>query len=186
MRKKNSKGKFLWSIFGGIGMILNPVLVTIPFIICWFQYYAVRLPSPFHFWGNWTVVSLFFFLYALFSNLYDSYLVSLSKVSELIYSQVISVVLTDLILYITTILLMRRLPNPSPLLAAFIGQGILITLWCGIAHVLYFSQHPPEKTAIVYSIRQDVDEMIQRYRLGKRFDVKLFGAGKRKSFRFCR
>ena len=48
--------------------LLNAFLMTMPFAIAWFAYYAERIAEPFYNMGNWLIVALFFFtLYCVWS-----------------------------------------------------------------------------------------------------------------------
>ena len=91
-------------------------MVTLPFFLVWVQYYQSIIVMPFYRRGHWVVIGLFVVLYATFGKLYDAFLVSLVRISELIYSQAVSLVLTNGIMYIVLMLLIRRPPNPFPML----------------------------------------------------------------------
>ena len=82
----------------------DALMLTVPFLLCWFFYYADRLASPFYFWGNWLVVALFLFVYAVFGKVYDAFLISLDRISEMVYSQALAAVFSDFILYVVTCL----------------------------------------------------------------------------------
>lgn len=41
--------------------LLNAFLMTMPFAIAWFAYYAERIAEPFYNMGNWLVIALFFY-----------------------------------------------------------------------------------------------------------------------------
>ena len=59
--------------------MLDIVLMTVPFALAWLFYYAGRTWSPFYFKGDWAVIGLFLFLYAVFGKIYDAFLVSLNQ-----------------------------------------------------------------------------------------------------------
>ena len=80
--------KFKHDVLVGIVKILDPVLLTLPFMAAWFHYYASRLASPFYYWGNWVIVALFFILYVMFGKVYDGFMLSIIRISEMLYSQV--------------------------------------------------------------------------------------------------
>lgn len=64
--------------------LLNVILLTLPFALCWFGYYAGRIADPFHFKGNWLVVGMFSLLYILFARVYDAFLVSFQRAFRMI------------------------------------------------------------------------------------------------------
>ena len=113
---------------------LDPVLLTLPFAAAWFAYYANRLASPFYYWGNWVVVGLFFLLYITFCRIYDGFLFSTMRISELVYSQALAALISNGVLYIVLCLLSKRLANPLPLLFVMAMQIDLAALWSFLAH----------------------------------------------------
>lgn len=67
--------------------LLDAVLVTIPFAMCWYLYYAKRVASPYYAMGDYLVVVLFFVLFIIFGRIYDAFLMSMQSISEIIYEQ---------------------------------------------------------------------------------------------------
>ena len=67
--------------------LLDAVLVTIPFAMCWYLYYAKRVASPYYAKGDYLVVALFFVLFIIFGRVYDAFLMSMQRISEIIYEQ---------------------------------------------------------------------------------------------------
>ena len=57
--------------------LLDAVLVTIPFAMCWYLYYAKRVASPYYAMGDYLVVALFFVLFIIFGRVYDAFLMSM-------------------------------------------------------------------------------------------------------------
>lgn len=151
--------------------IMNIVMITIPFLLCWYLYYASRIDSPYYAKGNWLVVALFMVLYAVFSHIYDGFLISLNRVSEMIYSQVLAFLVTDGIMYIVIWLLTRHLPNVLPGLLAIAGQCLQSALWSSGAHRWYFAAFQPQRCAIIYDRREGMEKLIEEYDLAKKFHV---------------
>ena len=67
--------------------LLDAVLVTIPFAMCWYLYYAKRVASPYYAKGDYLVVALFFVLFVIFGRVYDAFLMSMQRISEIVYAQ---------------------------------------------------------------------------------------------------
>ena len=69
--------------------IANVILITIPFALSWFLYYSERMYfRTFYRKGNWVIILLFLILYVIFGKVYDAFLVSFNRISEMIYSVV--------------------------------------------------------------------------------------------------
>ena len=151
--------------------ILNAVLVTLPFVWCWYSYYAQHIVLPFYDRGNWVVVAMYFVLYVIFGRVYGGFWISLNRISESVYSQALAVVMTSGIMYIVTFLLARQIPNPLPLIAAFAAQLALSALWSMGAHIAYYMLFPATKTIVVYDERQGMEKLIHDYGFEKKFTV---------------
>lgn len=152
--------------------IMNIVLVTLPFALAWYGYYADRTAAPYHTKGNYLIVALFAILYLIYGKVYDAFLVSLSRISEMVYSQSLAALVSDGIMYIVTWLLTKHLPNVIPLIVAFVGQILLSVLWSMAAQKWYFKTHPPKKTIVVYGNRTGMEQLVDEYGLDKKFEVK--------------
>ncbi len=151
--------------------LLNAIMITIPFAACWYGYYADRLYHPFWRRGNFAVVGMFFVLYIIFGRIYSAFTITLHRISELVYSQCLAIAFSGFIIYAVTWLLTRHLPNPLPLLGSMIASGILSVIWCRAAHKIYFSRYEPIPTVIIWDMRKGLEELVESYGLGKRFNV---------------
>lgn len=151
--------------------LLNAVLVTIPFGICWYQVYAGNLAEPYYQKGNWLVIALFFVLYITYGRIYDAFRITLSRISEMFMSQALSVAIADGIIYVITWLLTKHFPPVLPILLVFVIQLVLSAFWCKMAHQWYFGRYKALKTAVIYDMREGLEHLINEYGLEKRFHV---------------
>lgn len=151
--------------------LMNIVLVTLPFAIGWLCYYADRTASPYYAKGNYLIIFLFAILYGVYGKVYDALLVSMSRISEMVYSQSLSLVVSNTIMYVVTWLLTKHLPAVWPLLIIMSAQIIIAVLWSWLAHQWYFHQFPPMRTVIVYDKRIGLERLVKQYGLDKKFDV---------------
>ncbi|MBD5554815.1 MAG: sugar transferase [Roseburia sp.] len=151
--------------------MLNAVLITLPFAVCWMTYYANRTWAPYYAKGNWAVIALFLVLYTVYGKIYDAQLLQLSRISEMVYSQSLSALIADAIMYIVCWLLTKHLPAVWPLLLALFAQVILSVLWSYLANRWYFHTFPPKRTAVVYDMREGLEQLLEEYGLDRRFHV---------------
>ena len=152
---------------------LDAVLVTVPFALCWYLYYAKHIASPFYAKGDYLVVALFFVLFIIFGRVYDALFMSMQRISEIVYAQFLAVAVSDFIMYIVIWLLSKHLPNILPGVAALIGQVILAAVWAYNAHHAYIKIFPPQATAVIYDIRQGMEKLIGKYGLDDKYKVVL-------------
>lgn len=148
--------------------LLDALLLTIPFGMCWLSYYASRTAEPFYNKGNWVVIGLFCLIYITFGKIYEGFLVSMNRISEMVYSQALAAIITDFIMYVITLLLTKHIPNVLPILCAFVGQILMSAIWSYAAHKWYFSHYPAMSTMIVYDMREGMEELIQEYGFEKK------------------
>ena len=153
--------------------IMDAVLVTVPFALCWYLYYAKHIASPFYAKGDYLVVALFFVLFIIFGRVYDAFLMSMQRISEIVYAQFLAVAVSDFIMYIVIWLLSKHLPNILPGVAALVGQVIMAAVWAYNAHHAYFKIFPPQATAVIYDTRQGMEKLIGKYGLDSKYKVVL-------------
>lgn len=153
--------------------LLNVALVTFPFTMCWFFYYASRVvlfPSQLR---SIAVIAMFVAGYFFFGRVYDAFFVSIKRISEMFFSQAMGIVMTDSFMFIMLWLMSNRFPNILPALAALACQLMFSLLWCKLAHKWYFAHYSGQKTAIVYDIRRGMEDLISEYGLNQKFDIRV-------------
>lgn len=170
---KSKMDKFKHNLLLRVVKVLDAAMITVPFALCWMLYYAKRVDAPFYAKGNWLVIALFFLMFIAFGRVYDAFQISLSRVSEIIYSQALAFLVSDGIMYIVIWLLSKHLPNVIPGLAAIAGQLILATIWVFLSHRWYFAVFPARITGIIYDMRQGMTDLIDSYGLSVKFDVQM-------------
>ncbi|MDO5785720.1 MAG: exopolysaccharide biosynthesis polyprenyl glycosylphosphotransferase [Eubacteriales bacterium] len=172
MEKKEIRENSVWHMLQIRTIkLLNVALISGAFAGCWFGYYAYQAVSPYYDKGNFLVVILFALLYVLFSRVYNGFLISINRISELCYSQALSAMLADSIMFVITILLVKRVPNVLPICLAAAVQMLLILSWSFLASQWYTRKYAPKKTVILYGENHHLDMLIQSHRLDRRFDV---------------
>ena len=153
--------------------ILNIVLMTLPFFITWLVYYGPRNYIPFYFWGNWAVIVVFFIVYWLCARAYDVFQIYNLRIQELVYSQMVACIITDLIGYLIICILGRGFLNFVPILIMLAAQGCLAVGWAYFSHRWYFSKYKPLKTLIIHGpTTREIDKRFKTEDMAVRFDVK--------------
>lgn len=173
MKKKNKKTKMLThDIPLRLIKILNIICLTIPFAFCWYGYYSRQMKDSFYNRGNLLMIALFMLVYFLFARIYNAFLISVNRISEMIYSQVLAALITDGISYLVIALLVKGFPNLIPGIIAIAGQIVMASLWCFLAHRWYFKSFSPQRTLIIYDVREGMEKLIGQYELERKFEVK--------------
>ena len=152
--------------------LLNVTLITAPFVGCWLLYYTRRIllfSSPLRSAG---VISMFVLMYFMFARVYDAFLISIKRISEMFFCQALGILLADAAMFLVLWLMSGGFPNLPPALAALAGQLLLSYLWCKYAHVWYFHNFAGRKIAIVCDELPGMEKRFEQYGLSKKFDVK--------------
>ena len=117
------------------------------------------------------VAVIFCVLYMTYGRIYESFLISLVRITEMIYSQTLALLMSDGILYLVLSLMERRLVAVMPMLGLFAAQLLISVLWSVCAHKWYFASFAPKRTAVIHDRGRDVGELIGTYGLSKKFEV---------------
>lgn len=131
--------------------------------VVWDQYYNEEiLQMPFYRRGIWMMVLIYGILLAFFIGTYGGFKIGYLKNGNLIYSQIMAVLFTNVVTYMQIAVIDRRLVNPVYLLPMTVGEIIFIVIWTLIFQVMYRSLFPPRRMLFVEGDRKDyhlIDKM---------------------------
>lgn len=151
--------------------LMNVLLIALPFLCCWLGYYTkhvVVLPSSYRSAG---MIVMFVALYCFFGRVYDAFLVSLKRISEMVSSQAMGILMADAFMFIILWFMSGGFPNLLPALVTLAGQLMLSVIWCQRAHKWYFSHFSGQRTGIIYDVRRGMEDLFGAYGLNKKFDI---------------
>lgn len=164
---KNAKHDLLLPIL----KIFNAILLTVPFGLVWYFVYSNEMASPYYIKGQIIVLLLFFLLYSAMCKTFDGFTVSISPVTEMVYSQMLAAVISDFFMYIVIFLLIRSIPNVLWMLVIVLGQFVLALCWCFCANHWYFRSFSAKRAIVIYDMRQGLSGLFEEYKLTRKFDV---------------
>lgn len=152
--------------------LLNIVIITIPFAFIWYGFYTKLMRDAFYQKGNWIIIALFVIFYCLFVRVYDALALSYGRISDLIFSQILSAFLSDFFMYLIIILLVRSYTvNPLPLLIAFCFQILYSIIWSKLSHIWFFQSFDRKKAIVIYDEEEGMENLINEYGFDAKFDV---------------
>ena len=149
----------------------NVICITAMYAVCWFEAYGLEIQDPFFYWGNWVLVAMFGFIYFNIARLYHGFDIHLRRISETVYSQILAVIFSNILLYSITVLINRHLLRLEPLVLTLAIQGLFIAAWSTLSHRWYFHAFPPKKTVLVGGGHRNIEYLIQRYGVNQHFQV---------------
>lgn len=167
----SSNNSFFKEILIRFIKLLNPIIMSLVFAGVWYSFYADKIVSPFYDHGNWAIIILFGIIYTIYARMYDSFMISMAKRSEIIYSQSLALLISNGLMYLIVFILMRRLPNVLPLLLAFLIQIILTIGWTWAVNKWYFKNADVIRTIVVYDEQEDLKEWQENNSLKNRFNI---------------
>lgn len=140
--------KLLFSVIlsGSIIMIYSYV---------WIENLNKRIAIPFFRRGNWMMIFLYAVLLLFFMQMYGGFKVGYLKKWNLIYSQVLAVILVNVFTYLQIAVLDRHFFNPAVLLAMTAIDCIVIFVWTLAFQKWYVWIFPPRKMLLVSGNRAD-------------------------------
>ncbi len=150
--------------------LLNVLLMVIPIIVGWHLFYQESVGVQ----GEAVTVlvaAVYVLLYATFGRVYNSFLVSLTTVPELIFSQCLALLIADGFFYGILSLMAYRFVVLWPLAVAVLVQILFSISWCTLTQAWYFRTYAPKKTVVVYDGKGNIQKQIKDYKLQRKFEV---------------
>lgn len=156
---------------GTVNLLITVTIIFIQsllFYLTWdLVYNDIMRYSPFYNKGLILLVVIYAILYVAFSNIYGGFRVGYFRVSDVIYSQLLSLIFVNAITYAQVSLMDRRLLNPVAFIIMTFIQIILSIFWAYFSNRIYYKIFPPMDVVIVYG-NENVNTFINK--MGKRWD----------------
>lgn len=172
----NSKTTFK-RLFKFLNSVIILALLTLSFAYVWFNYYNIAANTEraikegqtviFKFTGNMLIIFAFFAVLVVFSRIFGSLKIGYLKMSNVIYSQFLTLICVNAIIYIQLSLVSQKLVNVVPLLLSVVFDIIIVTLWAFVAQTIYSKLYPPRNLVIIYG-SQLATELV--YKMSSRYD----------------
>lgn len=135
---------------------------TLSFYYMWDKNFSESIIRPFYKNGNILIVMLYAVIVFAFTKIYSGYRIGYLKLSEVIYSQVLSLLFVNIITYIQISLIGRRFLSLIPMIKMTVVQIIIICIWAFLTNKLYFYIYPPRKTLFIFG-EEDPNFMINKF-----------------------
>ncbi|MBQ6621279.1 MAG: sugar transferase [Mogibacterium sp.] len=133
--------------------LADPVVITLLFVFVWDRFFAEGAAQSVR--EEVLIVGLLYFIiYVYLTRLYRGYWIHISRMSELIYAQFLSAILTLIPMYVVTLLLQGHLPKVWPMLLLLAVQFFAIVLWVELSQRWYFAFHK-KRRAIILRTEED-------------------------------
>jgi exopolysaccharide biosynthesis polyprenyl glycosylphosphotransferase len=154
--KKREQFKRIINFFEGFIIIAMHVAL---FAFVWYGVYVKQLETPFFRRGDWAVIGLYALILFLLTNLYGGFKIGYLRLMDVLYSQILSIICTNIVAYLQIVLISRHYLSAVPLLKMTVCQIVVILIWVFICKVIYAALYPPRQMLLVCYDR-DPDDMI--------------------------
>ncbi|MBP3702041.1 MAG: hypothetical protein J6I64_09120, partial [Lachnospiraceae bacterium] len=164
---KNEKYKRLYRFFCSIGILLLQMAL---FWGIWERYYNSRIDQPFALRGNWLMAVMYMLILLLFTHIYGGFKIGYQKPGNLILSQTISLLGTNVITFALIMILSRNhifeghlalgmsipgVPKGSvigvlPFLVMTLAQILGVAVFAHVLTKIYDRVFPPRKMLLIH------------------------------------
>lgn len=124
------------------------------FAYFWYKYYSTSIVLPYYRRGNWVLIGIYFLMIWLFLKAYGGLKLGYLKKTDMLYSQIISMICANVVTYFLISLIGRKFLSAAPILIMSCVDFAFISIWTLLTGKLYFLIYPPRKLVILYGSRQ--------------------------------
>ena len=123
------------------------------FYFVWMSRYSGLMEKPFQRKGNWLMAAFYVLFLVLFAHMYSGWKIGALKAFHLIYSQGLSLLFANAMMYVVITLLTKKFQVFWPLLLMFLAQCVFACAWGMWSTDCYLRAYPPRRVLMVYGDR---------------------------------
>ncbi|MBO4383512.1 MAG: sugar transferase, partial [Clostridia bacterium] len=150
MKHKKNADEFRKMIMFTLSILIL-LSLTAAFGYTWVNHINVGIIWAFFRRGNYLIFTLYFALQYVLSRIYGALKIDLYRVSDIVYSQGLTTLLVDVIMYAIMSLVARKMVAVAPVFILFLVQMGIIVIWAYLAAFVYRKLYPPYRLVIIYS-----------------------------------
>lgn len=140
------------------------VIQSLLFWRTWHIFYKYQIIAPFYEKGTLLLVLVYAILLGTFTNIYGGFKVGYYRVSDIIYSQILSLIFVNIITYMQISLIAREMLNPLGIILMMAVQIVIIVIWAYVSNKIYLKFNPAMNVIIVYG-NEDVTRFFEKLSL---------------------
>ena len=116
----------------------------------WITYVNKAIEFPYWRRGNWLIIAIYAFCLILFLFSYGGLKLGYLKTGNLIYSNILSIVITNILAYLLLALIDKRFHNPSLYIILTVFDILSVSLWVLFFQYVYRHLFPARALLVVY------------------------------------
>ena len=117
---------------------------------CWKTFFNDEVPVPFYRLGHYFMFAIVLLAYVFIANVYGAFEIGTRAVTDIAFSQVVTIFIWQIICYMLFSLLSFRLVRIKEFFIMFVIFSVFAMLWAAFANRVYFIIHKPKRTIVVY------------------------------------
>jgi len=168
MKKRDHYKRLLLAAAAAVIVAAQTGIFTLVWYICYGEVGANAFVR-----GNYAVIALYALMIFCFYNLYGGFKIGQSRVFEIVYSQILSVLCVNVITYLQLCLIGRwtLMSNIAPMIAMTVADIIVVLAWSFFTRWVYRRLYPPRKMLLVYGAYSP-DNLIRKIQTREdRYDI---------------
>lgn len=138
------------------------------FVPVWLFFYSPQIKIQN---ADLLIYTVYFFAVILLFRTYDVYNIGYARITDNLFGQILSDVISSGIIYIIASILFGGFLNPLALLALCVVQGVWDVLWCFVVKRIYLAIHKAKKTVVVYRNSEDLKRLEEISHLKQKFSI---------------
>lgn len=138
----------------------------------WTTHFSLAAGTPFFRKGDWLMIAVYGLLLLFFSRMYGGLKIGYLERGNVFYSQMLSMILVNIVTYLQIALLAKRFLNPMPFLIMSLAQAVAICIWTFLANLLFQKLFPPRQMLLVYGNRPSLTLMYKMNSRRDRYQIK--------------
>lgn len=111
--------------------------------------------------GNWAVIGMYVLFVFFFTQVFGGYRISYMRVSDIILSQILAVILAMIVAYFEICLVANDYLTPKPLILMTLAEIVFIVPWVLLVRKGYQHLYPPRQMLVIYG-NYSPDDLIEK------------------------
>ncbi len=138
-----------------LNFVANVITLTMEAVMfgwVWYELYVPQLDKANKLWnrGNWAVIGMYVLFVFFFTKVFGGYRIGYMRVSDIILSQVLAVILAMGVAYLEICLVANDYLSPKPLILMTLTEIIFLVPWVILVRKGYQHLYPPRQMLVIY------------------------------------
>lgn len=145
--KKRYKYKKLLIFFESMLLL---AIETVLFAYIWYTHYIDYIQLSFYRRGNYAAIGSYTLILFLITKLYGGFQIGYLRVMDVLYSQILALLCSNVLMYIQLCIISRDYMNPLRLIEMTVAELVIIIAWVFICLWIYAKIYPPRQMLLIY------------------------------------